>query len=222
MSKSVAVLKITLDHVEPKVIRRIVVSADIRLDRLHLAIQAARGWTNTHLYEFRIGGTGWGEADPDGIYDGSLDAGRARLAAVLADAGRTSATDGITPLSSKGSFRRSRSNLPFSCSKPPTGALPKTVADRRVTRGCSTSSPPPRTRSTTKPSPGVAERSIPLKAWPSSAQSRHRSPCPPLAPESACPGETGVINITGRLQSKLVYGLALSKRAACLSWRAFH
>ena len=88
MSKSVAVLKITLDHVEPKVMRRIVVPSDIRLDRLHLAIQAAMGWTNSHLYEFRIGGVGWGEPDPDGIYGGPMDAKKARLAAVLADAGR--------------------------------------------------------------------------------------------------------------------------------------
>ncbi len=89
MSKpSVAVLKITLDDVEPNVMRRIVVPADIRLDRLHLVIQAAMGWTNSHLYEFRIGGAGWGEPDPDGFYDGPLDAKKGRLSAVLADAGR--------------------------------------------------------------------------------------------------------------------------------------
>ena len=64
--------------------RRIVVRSDIRLDRLHLAIQAAMGWTNSHLYEFRIGGAGWGEPDPDGIYDAKTG----RLSAVLVDAGR--------------------------------------------------------------------------------------------------------------------------------------
>jgi len=85
---SVAVLRITLDDVEPKVMRRIAVPADIRLDHLHLAIQAAMGWTNSHLYEFRIGGAGWGIPDPDGIYDGPLDASRARLGAALAGAGR--------------------------------------------------------------------------------------------------------------------------------------
>jgi hypothetical protein len=85
---SVAVLKITLDDVEPMVMRRIVVPADIRLDRLHLVIQAAMGWTNSHLYEFRIGGAGWGEPDPDGLHDGPLDAKKGRLSAVLADAGR--------------------------------------------------------------------------------------------------------------------------------------
>ncbi|MDE3177897.1 MAG: hypothetical protein KGM15_17495 [Pseudomonadota bacterium] len=40
-------MKITLDGVEPKVMRRIVVRSDIRLDRLHLAIQAAMGWINS-------------------------------------------------------------------------------------------------------------------------------------------------------------------------------
>ena len=54
MSKSLAVLKITLNHVEPKVMRRVIVPADIRLDWLHLAIQAVMGWTSSHLYEFRI------------------------------------------------------------------------------------------------------------------------------------------------------------------------
>ena len=48
---SIARLKITLDDVEPMVLRRIEVPLGIRLDRLHLAIRAAMGWTNSHLYE---------------------------------------------------------------------------------------------------------------------------------------------------------------------------
>ena len=47
---TIACLKITLDDVKPAVLRRIEVPFNIRLDRLHLAIQAAMGWTNTHLY----------------------------------------------------------------------------------------------------------------------------------------------------------------------------
>ena len=85
---SVAILRITLDEVEPKVTRRLVVPANVRLDRLHLVIQAAMGWTNSHLYEIRIGETGWGEPDPDGFYDGPLDAKTARLTQVLAEEGR--------------------------------------------------------------------------------------------------------------------------------------
>lgn len=85
---SVAVLKITLDDIEPAVMRRVVVPADIRLDRLHLVIQAAMGWTNSHLYEYQIGGASWGELDPDGFYEDPLEAKKGRLNSVLADAGR--------------------------------------------------------------------------------------------------------------------------------------
>jgi Plasmid pRiA4b ORF-3-like protein len=42
---TIARLKITLDDVEPTVLRRVEVPFDIRLDRLHLTIQAAMGWT---------------------------------------------------------------------------------------------------------------------------------------------------------------------------------
>jgi hypothetical protein len=89
---SAAVLKITLDDIEPKVMRRIVVPANIRLDRLHLIVQAIMGWTNSHLYESRIGGTGWGIPDPDGIYEGPMDASKARLNDAPTEAGRKTFT----------------------------------------------------------------------------------------------------------------------------------
>jgi hypothetical protein len=83
---TIARLKITLDDVKPAVLRRIEVPFNIRLDRLHLAIQAAVGWTNTHLYEIRARDVGWGIPDRD-WGDGPLDARKARLAAVLEDVG---------------------------------------------------------------------------------------------------------------------------------------
>ena len=46
-------LKVTLDDVEPKVLRRLEVPLDIELDRLHLILQAALGWTNSHLFDIR-------------------------------------------------------------------------------------------------------------------------------------------------------------------------
>ena len=55
---TIARLKITLDDVEPTVLRRVDVPFDIRLDRLHLTIQAAVGWTNSHLYELCAGDVG--------------------------------------------------------------------------------------------------------------------------------------------------------------------
>jgi hypothetical protein len=83
---SIAQLKITLDDVEPAVMRRVEVPLTIRLDRLHLVLQAALGWTNSHLYEFRARDIGWGMPDPD-FGDGPLDARKARLVDVLEDVG---------------------------------------------------------------------------------------------------------------------------------------
>lgn len=42
-------LKITLDHVEPMVMQRVVVPWRIQLSRLHEVLQAAMGWTNSSL-----------------------------------------------------------------------------------------------------------------------------------------------------------------------------
>ena len=58
-SNSIARLKITLDDVKPAVLRRVEVPLTIRLDRLHLVLQAAMGWTNSHLYEIRARDVGW-------------------------------------------------------------------------------------------------------------------------------------------------------------------
>jgi pRiA4b ORF-3-like protein len=85
---TVARLKITLDHVKPTVLRRVEVPFDIRLDRLHLTIQAAMGWTNSHLYELRAGGVGWSTPYPDADWAGDfIDARKARLGGVLEDIG---------------------------------------------------------------------------------------------------------------------------------------
>jgi hypothetical protein len=82
----IARLSVTLEDVEPKVTRRLDVPADIRLDRLHLVLQAAMGWTDTHLYEIRARDIGWGISDPD-WGDGPLDARKATLWDVVEDTG---------------------------------------------------------------------------------------------------------------------------------------
>jgi hypothetical protein len=74
---TIARLKITLDGVKPAVLRGVEVPFDIRLDRLHLTIQAAMGWTNSHLYELRAGDVGWSTPNPDADWTGDfLDAAR--------------------------------------------------------------------------------------------------------------------------------------------------
>jgi Plasmid pRiA4b ORF-3-like protein len=85
-ANTIARLEITLDDVEPQVLRRIEVPISLRLDRLHLTIQVAMGWTSSHLYEIRARDIGWGIPDPD-WRDGPLDARKARLVDVLEDTG---------------------------------------------------------------------------------------------------------------------------------------
>jgi hypothetical protein len=82
----IAHLQIKLDDVEPAVMRRVEVPLAIRLDRLHLVLQAAMGWTDSHLYEIRARDIGWGVPDPD-FDDGPLDARKARLIDVVEDVG---------------------------------------------------------------------------------------------------------------------------------------
>ena len=86
---TVARLKITLDDVKPAVVRRVEVPLGITLDRLHLTIQAAMGWTNSHLYELRAGDVGWSRPYPDADWSGDfLDARKTRLGSVLEDIGK--------------------------------------------------------------------------------------------------------------------------------------
>jgi hypothetical protein len=69
---TIARLKITLDDVRPTVLRRVEIPFDIRLDRLHLTIQAAMGWT-----EIRARDVGWSTPYPDADWTGEfLDAAR--------------------------------------------------------------------------------------------------------------------------------------------------
>jgi hypothetical protein len=48
-------LRITLLDHQPEIWRRLLVPGSLRLDQLHLVFQAAMGWTNSHLHQFRIG-----------------------------------------------------------------------------------------------------------------------------------------------------------------------
>jgi hypothetical protein len=54
--------KITLKDTQPPIWRRIQVG-DCTLDTLHEHIQTAMGWTNSHLHQFRIDGTLFGDPD---------------------------------------------------------------------------------------------------------------------------------------------------------------
>jgi Plasmid pRiA4b ORF-3-like protein len=89
-TSSVARLKIMLDDVTPAVVRVVEVPLNIRLDRLHTIFQKAMGWTDSHLWEFRFRGTGFGMPDPDDGFGGSLDARKTTLKAAIEDCGARS------------------------------------------------------------------------------------------------------------------------------------
>jgi hypothetical protein len=81
-------VSITLDDVSPEVSHIVAVPLGIHLDMLHLVIQAAMGWSNTHLWLFQPCGCGWVVPGPDfGYGDGPNDAGRTTLLDMIADIG---------------------------------------------------------------------------------------------------------------------------------------
>jgi hypothetical protein len=58
-------LKITLRGSKPPIWRRVQVSGDITLYKLHQVIQVAMGWTDSHLHQFTAGGIDYGESAPE-------------------------------------------------------------------------------------------------------------------------------------------------------------
>lgn len=64
-------LKVVLNGIKPPIWRRIIVSNDITLDKLHNDLQFAMGWTNSHLHQFiTTDGTCYGIIDDDlDMYD---------------------------------------------------------------------------------------------------------------------------------------------------------
>jgi hypothetical protein len=81
-------IKVTLKDVKPEVMRCLVVPLTLRLDRLHLTLQAAFGWTNSHLFEFLAGEGRWGIPDPDGDFGPQpIDARKTRLSNIVQETG---------------------------------------------------------------------------------------------------------------------------------------
>ena len=77
-------LKITLKYIRPPIWRRIQIRRDITLAELHLILQAGMGWTNSHLHQFRVGKTYYGDPDIDEFGDMNLkDERKLRLSKLL-------------------------------------------------------------------------------------------------------------------------------------------
>ena len=69
-------LRIEIDEITPAIWRRIEVDADITLRGLHHIIQAAFGWTSSHLHEFIMEGRTYAMLDNDGVLDSIEDLGQ--------------------------------------------------------------------------------------------------------------------------------------------------
>lgn len=176
MPASLVRLKVTLDHVEPTVMRRVVVPLRIKLHRLHEVLQAAMGWTNSHLYEFRIRDVGFGLADQD-WGDGPLDARKISLLAAIEDIGAKSFKylydfgDGWThSIKIERTFPVWALRSPCS-SKQPAAALPRTSADRGAIRSSARLSPIRPTSAMPSSSNGGAAR-ITIRTRPTSPSNK--------------------------------------------------
>lgn len=60
------VVDIVLDDIAPPIRRRVELAADTDLEELHLVVQAAMGWEDSHLHLFELHHVTYGEPDPDG------------------------------------------------------------------------------------------------------------------------------------------------------------
>jgi hypothetical protein len=62
-------VKITIEDIQPEIWRRLKLPRDLNFAQLHETIQAAFGWTDSHLHEFVVGGliVGAPEFDEDGM-----------------------------------------------------------------------------------------------------------------------------------------------------------
>lgn len=79
--KRVYQLKVTLRGIRPPIWRRILVTGDTNLQRLHWIIQTVMGWTSGHLHEFDVFGDPYG--DPSDNEADVLDERRATLSKLI-------------------------------------------------------------------------------------------------------------------------------------------
>ena len=73
--------KVSLVGIRPPIWRRLLISNQVTLHKLHMAIQIMGGWWNYHLHVFEIAGTEYGYPDPDGELD-HLSSARYKLNAL--------------------------------------------------------------------------------------------------------------------------------------------
>lgn len=80
--REIYLLKVSINDVAPPIWRSIRVQNSIDLWQLHMILQAAVGWENSHLHQFFCDGNIYGVPDPE-FGNGVLDESHATLHSVL-------------------------------------------------------------------------------------------------------------------------------------------
>lgn len=62
-------MKVTLEDISPPIWRRIQVTNDTTLDKLHRILQMIMGWSNYHLHEFVIGEVSYSVPDKESMFE---------------------------------------------------------------------------------------------------------------------------------------------------------
>lgn len=90
-SPSIYRIKITLKETEPVIWRRFLVPSNVTLHRLHLILQEVMGWTNSHLYRFKIDTKEYTETESDKDFNelNSINSKRAKLDQAVTEKGNT-------------------------------------------------------------------------------------------------------------------------------------
>ncbi len=65
-------IKLNLKEIKPTIWRRVQVSGNVSLHKLHKIIQVLMSWDNYHLFEFRVNNMAFGIPDEDCIMDRGL------------------------------------------------------------------------------------------------------------------------------------------------------
>ncbi|MEE9441263.1 MAG: plasmid pRiA4b ORF-3 family protein [candidate division Zixibacteria bacterium] len=83
MSDKIYQIKISLLDIKPLIWRRVAVSGNVTLAKLHKIIQTVMGWENYHLHEFRYKGVVYAVPDPEFDNVDVVDDRKAKLSRMI-------------------------------------------------------------------------------------------------------------------------------------------
>ena len=80
-------IKVTLAGTRPPIWRRLLLPAETTLELLHHVLQAAVGWQECHMHDFRIGRQRFGKPEPEYGFEDTVNERTVRFSAVLGKVG---------------------------------------------------------------------------------------------------------------------------------------